>query len=186
MNFDKLVSRILKEQEGLDPDLNPLEKTSLPQESDLTYIELMKFAVSALFTELDDLLDNRLDLRSEIKKLHSLKPVNDQNAPEALSICKNLISAAGTPVNEIPNLENLDFATKGVIINLIINALFSSKKELENSDPSISSSIEQIAADFRQLKNIQQSDPESSLSIADSIKDNISNVLTTTNLQIEQ
>jgi hypothetical protein len=186
MNFNKLVSLILKEQDELDPDLNPLEKSSLSLESDLVYVDLIKFAVSALFTELEEVLEKNLDLRSEVRKLQSLKPINQINAQEALNICQKLITQYGIPVDSVKNLDNLDFATKSVLINLIINALFSSKKELENSDPSTSSSIEKIAADYRQLKNLKDSDPQTSVSLADNIKDSISTVLSTTNLQIEQ
>lgn len=200
MNFYKLINRVLKEQETQQPE-NPQqpaiqqqnsrenslikkpEDSALPSLDELIYVKLIKIAVASLFTEVEEILQKNVDLRSVVKKLKSYRPVNPTSAIPALKIIQYFIKLGGNPVEDIFGVEELDFATQSVLINLIINCLFSSKKELENSDPSISSLISKVASDYNLLSRIKDSDPETSVKTADEIKSNIEKILSTTTLQ---
>lgn len=197
--FENYLKNILKEQdiESLQtaqpttpttpPPVVPTEEVpELPNLDDLASMEIIKLTVAALFVELSTEIEKNPLIRKLSESLNDLKPISPDNADEALSKIENVLDIVGIPTNfSLEKLKNIDFATKNVLVNLAVNALFVSKDQLQNSDPSIGLIISKIADKYSNLKDLESKDPSQSFKLAKELKTEIEKIVNAMDFSVE-
>lgn len=190
--FEKTLINILQE-EDLNTTPTPTapanetpetEETALPQSSDLALIDLIELAVAALFTEMSKITEKNSEAKFLESQLSKIRPITNENNFKALELCQKLISMNDIPTKPINHFKEMDYATRNVLINLVVNTLFASKDQMLKSDPSLAPLVENIASDSAQLKNIKDKDPINALKLAEKIKNNLSEILPTINFTV--
>ena len=197
--FENYLKNILKEQdiESLQtpqptapttpsPVVSTEEVPELPNLDDLASMEIIKLTVAALFVELSTEIEKKPSIRKLAESLNDLKPISPDNADEALSKIENVLDIVGIPTNfSLEKLKNIDFATKNVLVNLAVNALFVSKDQLQNSDPSIGLIISKIADKYSNLKDLESKDPSQSFKLAKELKIEIEKIVNAMDFSVE-
>jgi hypothetical protein len=194
--FETCLKNILKEQEEMppapqpitppaDPNL-PAETPELPTQEDLASIEILKVAVAALFVELPSEIEKNSTIRQLSNDLNDLKPISPDNTDQALEIIKKILVNADIPIDfSLDKLPDIDFATKNVLVNLAVNALFVSKSQIQDSDPSIETIISKIAEQYSVLKSIEKQDPIQALQLSKDLKQEIQKIVSSMDFSVD-
>jgi hypothetical protein len=166
------------------------ENSVLASDDPIVTIKLSKLLVAALFTDIDKIAEkdsNVFRLKGEISEIKQNGISGEDSAKRCLNVLQEIIKHSDFPIDDVFNKEfnNFsNFASKNILINLIVDALFVSKDLLLKADSTLGPKMDTISSLLGKIQQDEKADLNAASQTAALIQKNVRDILPTISLTI--
>jgi hypothetical protein len=182
--FNEFLSRYLKEEDLQQPSSNnpPNPETPVDVQKDMESaipsgdlkdkITLSKIAVACCFIDKGEIMSKYPSLKDNFNNISNVRNIDSQDFDKILSDVLTILTTTGKEIPENLNLNNINFATKSIYINLIKDLIFVSHK-----DSNLQTITFNLSDDLEKLEDVADVNAEESEKLVKQIYNNLTSLL---------